>query len=227
MARTDTEGSQATVRDSLALVPSAAALVISALSWMGICADACAEAHHYRLFGVPLPPFGVAYFALCGLAFLSRRRFRLAGLAVAVLLAGGLGSEFVFVWIQKFVIGKWCPWCVAIAASVAAACALFAWARLQELSAPARDGERSNVMKRLAPGAFAVIVAFAAGIAVSAVGMKKPDAFAAAFSSRSLLFGNEKSDIEVYVVTDWFCPSCRVALTADGIARALAEVSAR
>ncbi len=66
-------------------------------------------------------------------------------------------------------------------------------------------------MKRLAPGTFVAVVAFAAGIAVSAVGVKKPDALAAAFSPRSLVFGDENSSVEVYVVTDWFCPSCRVA----------------
>ncbi len=211
MAGTAPAGIGTAVRDSSALVPIAAAWLISALSWAGICTDACAEAHLFRLFGVPLPPFGVGFFAVCAVAFLARRRVRIAGFAVGVLLAGALGSELVFLWIQKYVIGTWCPWCVAIAVSVAAACALFARERLRDASARARDGERTDVMKRLAPGTLAVVVAFAAGIAVSAVGMKKPDAFAAGLSPRSLVFGDEKSSTEVYVVTDWFCPACRTA----------------
>ncbi len=198
-------------RDFLALVPIGAALLMSALSWTRLCTGGCAEMHLYRLFGVPLPPFGIAYFALCGLAFLARRRFGIAGLALTVLLAGALGSEVVLVWIQKYVIGRWCPWCVGIAVAVVAACALVAREGLQAVAAHFRNGERTFVMKRLAFKTFVIVVAFAAGMAVSATGMKKRDAFAAGFSAKSVVFGNEKSGVELYVVTDWFCPGCRAA----------------
>ncbi len=201
---------QGAFRDSVALVPFAAALLVSALSWVGVCTDDCAEMHLYRLFGVPLPPFGTGYFALGSAAFLARRRSRLAELAVTVLLAGALGAEAVFIWIQKFVVGKWCPWCVGIAVCVVAACTLVALERLERLAANFRNGERKLVMKKLASGTLVVLVAFAAGLAVTAVGMKKP-ASAAGLSAESIAFGNAKSSIEVYFVTDWFCPGCRAA----------------
>jgi hypothetical protein len=129
-------------------------------------------------------------------------------LAVSVLLAGALGSELVFVWIQKFVIGRWCSLCVGIAVSVVAACVLYARERLQGMA----DG--NAVMKRLAGKTFVILVAFAAGMAVSAVGMKRPNAFSAAlaaFSGNSVAFGDAGSSSELYVVTDWFCPACRKA----------------
>ncbi len=202
------------IRDSLALVPIAAALLLSVLSWAGVCTDACAEMHRYRLFGAPLPPFGVGYFVLCSLAFLARRRSGVAAFALNVLLAGALGSESVLVWIQKFVIGTWCPWCVGIAVCVVAACALVAREQLQGMTALIRTGERNIIMKKLASKLIVVFFAFAAGMTVSVAGMKKPDAFSAAlagFSAKSVEFGDANSGSEVYVVTDWFCASCRRA----------------
>jgi hypothetical protein len=103
-------------------VPFAAAWILSVLSWLGICSGGCEETHLYRIFGLPLSPLGVGYFTLCGLAFLTRNRFRFSGFLVPVLLSGALGSEFVLVWYQKYVIGRWCPLCVGIALSVVTAC---------------------------------------------------------------------------------------------------------
>jgi hypothetical protein len=165
----------------------------------------------YRFFGIPLPPFGVGYFALCGLAFLGSTRSEYAGFAVSLLLSAALGSEFVLVWIQRFVIGKWCPRCVGIALCVVAACALVARARLQGIAQQIRSGERNLVMKRLACRSFVVLTAFFAGMCVSATGVRKPDAFAAGFSAKSVVFGKADSSSEVYIITDWFCPSCRAA----------------
>src|SRR5512140_2111072 len=90
-------------------VPFAAAWILSTMSWLGICSDGCEETHLYRLFGFPLPLLGVGYFTLCGLAVLTRNRFRFSGFLIPVLLSGALGSEFVLVWFQKYVIGRWCP----------------------------------------------------------------------------------------------------------------------
>ncbi len=82
------------------------------------------------------------------------------------------------------------------------------------MTALVRNGERTVIMKRLVGKTFVVLVAFAAGMTVSIVGMKKPGAFSAAqagFSANSVVFGNAESSSELYVVTDWFCPSCRSA----------------
>ena len=192
-------------------VPFAAAWILSAMSWLGICSDGCEETHLYRIFGFPLSPLGVAYFTLCGLAFLARNRFRFSGFLVPVLLSGALGSEFVLVWFQKYVIGKWCQLCVGIALSVVAACVLIAMERLPGIAIRIRGGERNLAMKRLAGKAVLILVAFLAGMGITAMGLQKPDAFAAGLSVKSLAFGNAESSTEVYIVTDWFCPACRAA----------------
>ncbi|MCL5884603.1 MAG: thioredoxin domain-containing protein [Deltaproteobacteria bacterium] len=204
-------GSENAVRGSLALVPIAAALILSALSWLGICSDGCTETFQYRFFGIPLPPFGVGYFALCGVALLARRHSVYVGVAAMLLLSGALGSEFVLVWIQKFVIGKWCPRCVGIALSVVAAFVLVVWEQLSDMAVHIRSGERKLGMNWIMGKAVMILIAFFAGVAVSAMGVKMPDAFAAGLSVKSLAFGDPESSSEVYIVTDWFCPACRVA----------------
>jgi hypothetical protein len=192
-------------------VPIAAAWVLSVMSWLGICSDGCEETHLYRLFGVPLSPIGVGYFTLCGLAFLTRNRFRFSGFLIPVLLSGALGSECVFVWIQKYVIGRWCLLCVGIALSVVTACVLIALERWTGVAVRIRGGERNLVMKRLAGKAVLILFAFLAGLGVTATGLEKPDAVAAGLPATSFAFGDTGSGSEVYIVTDWFCPACRAA----------------
>ena len=192
-------------------LPLAAAWILSAMSLLGICSDGCEETHLYRLFGFPLPPFGLGYFTLCGLAFLTRNRFRISGALVPVLLSGALGAEFVLVWIQKYVIGRWCLLCVGIGLSVATACVLIALERLPGVALRIRDGERNLVMKRLAGKTALILFAFLAGMGVTATGLEKPDAIAAGLPVTSFAFGDAGSSSEVYILTDWFCPACRAA----------------
>ena len=66
-------------------------------------------------------------------------------------------------------------------------------------------------MKRLAGKTVLILLAFLAGMGISATGLSKPDAFAAGLSVKSLAFGDTESSSEVYIVTDWFCPACRAA----------------
>ncbi len=211
METTAAAGPGRSVRGYLIAVPFAAAWVLSVMSWLGICSDGCEETHLYRIFGLPLSPFGVGYFTLCGLAFLTRNRIRFSGFLIPVLLSGALGSEFVLVWIQKYVIGRWCPLCVGIALSVATACVLIALERLPGVANRIRGGERDLVMKRLVAKTALILFAFLAGMGVTAMGLKKPDAFAAGLPVTSLAFGEEGSSTEVYLITDWFCPACRAA----------------
>lgn len=199
------------IRRLLPMAPIAAGLALSALDWAGYCPDACAETSLYRLFGMPLPPLGAAYFTVCGVACLLRRRHAAYFGALVLLLSGGLGAEAVFTYIQKAVIGKWCPICVGVALCVAAAAALIA----HEYSAGRKrmqpERERKTVMKRFAVHGALVLLAFLAGLGVTASGLGKPDAYAAGLAPEMLSFGPADSTREVYIVSDWFCPACRVA----------------
>ncbi|TRZ97704.1 MAG: hypothetical protein D4R80_06500 [Deltaproteobacteria bacterium] len=211
METTDSGGLWKSYRGYWIAVPFAAAWILSILSWLGICSDGCEESHLYRFFGFPLSPLGVGYFTLCGLVFLTRNRFRFSGFLIPLLLSGALGSEIVLIWIQKYVIGRWCPLCVGIALSVATACVLVALERLPGVASRIRGGERNLVMKQLAGKTALILFVFLAGMGGTATGLKKPDAFAAGLPVKSLAMGDVESTTEVYFVTDWFCPACRVA----------------
>ena len=211
MGTTASTGLWKSTRGYWIVVPLAAAWILSVMSWLGICSDGCEESHLYRFFGFPISPLGVGFFTVCGFAFLTRNRFRLSGFLIPVLLSGALGSEFVLVWIQKYVIGRWCPLCVGIALSVVTACVLTALERLPGVAVRIRGGERNLEMKRLAGKTALILFAFLAGIGGTAIGLKKPDAIAAGLPVNSLAFGETESRTEVYIITDWFCPACRAA----------------
>ncbi|MBE0603805.1 MAG: hypothetical protein IH611_09270 [Deltaproteobacteria bacterium] len=196
---------------SLPLFFFAAGLAISALDWAGVCTEACAETSLYRFFGFPLPPLGVAYFALCGAARIASRSHGIFRATLAVLLFGGLGAEGVFIWIQAFVIGRWCPMCVGVAVCVAAGCGLIVREHFSGTNAILLSEERKSLMKRTAVHAAMVLISFLAGLGTAALGLEKPDAYAAGLTPEMLAFGPADSSTEVYIVSDWFCPACRVA----------------
>ena len=188
-----------------------AGLALSLLDWVGVCTEACAETSLYRFFGLPIPPLGAAYFTLSGAARLAARRHPFFRTALAVLLAGGLGAEAVFTWIQAAVIGRWCPMCVGVAACVAACSACIAIEHFSGTDAILLEKEREPSMNRPAVHAALLLLAFLAGLGTAALGIKKPDAFASGLTPETLSFGPANSGVEVYIVSDWFCPACRVA----------------
>jgi len=192
---------------------------VSALDWVGVCTESCAEASMYRIFGFPLPPLGVAYFAMCAAAWLLRRRHLLFLTALAGLLFGGLGAELYFTWIQWQVIGHWCLMCVIIACCVAGACATFLIEYFSGTMTTTMTmtilsiNERKSLMKR--PYVYAALAFFAlslfGGFGTATVGLKKPDAIAAAITPETLAFGLQNKNKAVYFISDWFCSACRMA----------------
>jgi len=83
-------------------------------------------------------------------------------------------------------------------------------------------------MKRSAVRGLLVLLALTVGLGISTLGLKKPDAYAADLTPAMLAFGPADSSMEVYVISDWFCPACRVAepeiLKGAGLAMKQAKV---
>src|SRR4051794_38778996 len=99
---------------SLALIAS---LILSVLSWLELCVEHCSANQDYRLFGLPFAMVGITFFTvLIALHFLSRR-YQFMSRLVGWLIASALGAELMFIIIQKYTIGHWCPVCLGIAAS--------------------------------------------------------------------------------------------------------------
>jgi hypothetical protein len=98
-----------------------AGCVIAVLSLVEeICmVKACRDTLSFTFLGIGLGWIGVAYFGLLLTVLALRNRFSPLRLLLDCLVFAGIGTELRLLWIQKFVIGAWCPFCVSIA------CALF------------------------------------------------------------------------------------------------------
>jgi hypothetical protein len=97
-----------------------AGCVISVLSLIEeLClVQACRDTLSFTLFGVGLGWVGAGYFGGLLMLLALRTRFPLLGLLLAAMVFAGIGAEFRLLWIQKFIIGAWCPFCVSIACTV-------------------------------------------------------------------------------------------------------------
>ncbi len=134
---------------------------------------------------------------------------------VGLLIAGAAGAELQFILIQKYKIGAWCPVCLSIAACVGLAFFCFAFRIFLEMKEEiAQDtGKRvtkGDLMTTIWKGIAGVSLC-ALGFFVALIGVAKMDPLAAAEETlkESLVFGKKDSPIEVYLFTDWACPSCR------------------
>lgn len=191
---------------------TAAGLILSILSWANVCTTACSAAHEYRFFGMPFAWIGVAFFFLAGVLHYLSLEKPILSTYLGWMMAGALGSEVIFVGIQKYVIGGWCPICLGIAAMVALVLLMYGVAYIKKLSTYNHTRQKDLFMKHLyksmTPLAF-----FAVGLLAAFIGVAKPVDAAdntAAVVNR-LEMGNKNSDTKVYFITDWFCPACKKA----------------
>jgi uncharacterized membrane protein len=97
-----------------------AGCVIAVLSLVEeICmVKACRDTLSFTFLGIGLGWIGVAYFGLLLTVLALRHRFSLLRLLLDCLVFTGIGTELRLLWIQKFIIGAWCPFCVSIACTL-------------------------------------------------------------------------------------------------------------
>jgi hypothetical protein len=82
-------------------------------------ASACRDTAGFTVFGFNMGWFGIAYFSLILMLLWMRKSVYRLDWGLAALVFAGIGAELRLLWIQKYVIGGWCPLCVTIC------CALF------------------------------------------------------------------------------------------------------
>lgn len=177
-----------------------AGLVLTFISWLELCTETCTEAHNYRFYGTKFEVFGGAYFILLNLVHLLSKKRRSLSYIVLLLIAGGLGAESFFIWLQKSQIGSFCPVCLAIAASLFMAGLLSLF--LTVINRKPEGGYMKN---------FGLISVFAFGLIMAFVGVTKINPLEAAQQEikEQIKFGKADSPVEVYLFTDWTCPACR------------------
>ena len=121
-----------------------------------------------------------------------------------------LGSEMMFIYVQKYKIGSWCPICLSIATALTVATLAYLYEYCIDFKGSLENPDRGPIMINVYKG-LAGIGFFMLGFLIAFGGIGRYNSIEAAENSikEKITFGNPKSHIEVYVFTDWSCPACR------------------
>jgi len=183
-----------------------AAFLLSVSLAAGLCTEACKATYKWTIFGVKLPLLGIGFFGLCLLLFHLRNRpvFRLF---LQTAIAGALGAEITFLYVQHAIIKRWCPMCIAVAFCVGVTGVALAGGHFSG-KGMIFSSWRETMARHLSKGAFLAAAVFA-GAYLSFLGLGNPATSHA--EPLPVALGLQDSEVEVYVFTDWFCPACREA----------------
>lgn len=185
-----------------------AGLFLTILSLANVCHESCLKGHSYRLLSLPFEWIGLFYFIPLLISFLLSKSSPLFSLFTGLMLAAGIGSEVMFILIQKYVIGSWCLLCLGIAASIFVSASSWAIDYFFELQSTIFIGHREKILKRI-KRAILMLSATAGGFLIAFVGVSKQEqALESVAFEQKILFGNQESPIEIYVFTSWSCPAC-------------------
>jgi len=188
-----------------------AGLILSFLSWIEFCVEHCSANQDYRLFGLPFAFIGMTVFPILLIFHFLSPYFPLFRTLRNWILAGALGSEIMFIIVQHYQIGAWCPVCLSIAAAVAIASVVLLVGYLQELNSALNQSNRGIIMYKVKKAFASLSFVMLMGFLFAFVGISKinPAEAAAAEMKEKLAFGKKGSPVEVYFVTDWYCTACR------------------
>jgi hypothetical protein len=103
------------------------ALILAIVSYNNICTTACEATHRYLLFTLPFEFIGFPFFISLLILHLFAWRSPFLSRIKENLVSAALGAEFIFITIQKFQIGSWCPLCLSIAATLFLSAIALAW----------------------------------------------------------------------------------------------------
>jgi len=174
-------------------------LILSLLSGTDLCNfGGCTDAHQYRFYGLKLPVVGACFF-VCYAATSLCPPARPISLIGDWFLAGAVGAEAAFIHLQKYVIQAWCPLCIGIAAVVG----LLALLRIINFSQS--QGRVVAMTGKFCGKILLIIAIIITSFSLTLNGMAKSEAQA---SDLNIALGKQNSKVEVYVFSDWFCPSC-------------------
>jgi hypothetical protein len=129
-------------------------------------ATACRDTAGFTIFGFNMGWFGIAYFSLILALLWLRNRVYVLVWAFAAMVFTGIGAELRLLWIQKYVIGGWCPLCVTICCSLFIAALLLLIEKIKE--AGLMQGRGKNLLGWMA----FVVTMIATGLVIAIIGVK-------------------------------------------------------
>ncbi|MGD0883279.1 MAG: thioredoxin domain-containing protein [Thermodesulfovibrionales bacterium] len=183
-----------------------AALALSVASALNLCTDACSEAHKYTFFGMSVPFLGIAFFIAATIVYELGRIRRWFSSLFGLMIFGACGAEIAFILIQKYRIQKWCPLCLGIAISVYFVAMVITVEGVQTLISKIND--RRMLFMPVLRKVLTVLIVFTVGFFAAYQGMQKGEAEE---NIPNIFLGKQDSAVEVFIMTDWFCPACRQA----------------
>lgn len=192
----------------IALIALLSGLILTVISSLELCTSACVEGQKWRLFGYKFETFGLIFFPIGLISHILSLRFPLFRTISSLMIASLAGAEVWFLYIQKMVIGGFCPVCVGIALSLFIAALSYAASFFNESFQSSKEGTMQTWTK-IFPSTGMVFMGFL--IAFLGVAKINPLEAQASTLKDSIAFGKDKGNIEIYVFTDWFCPACRKA----------------
>lgn len=207
---TNTPAKQSLAVYVIAAIALLAACLLTFISCLQLCSQACAEGHSYRLCGLPFETVGLILFPLTLVMHLLSRKFAILSLLTGWMLAAMIGAEIVFIYVQKYKIGSWCPVCLSIAGVLSVAALAYLYDYYKGFKLSLENLERGPIMINVYKGLTGFCFFFV-GLLVAFGGIAKYNPLEAAENKiqDSIAFGNANSNVEVYVFTDWNCPACR------------------
>jgi uncharacterized membrane protein len=126
--------------------------------------SACRDTAGFTIFGLNLGWFGIAYFSLLLIVLWLRKNDDRLDWLLSALVFSALGAEFRLLWIQKFIIGGWCPLCVAIFCAILVAVVILV---VEKLCGTGRQRVKGLMSWLVLIGAMSVI-----GLAVAVMWVK-------------------------------------------------------
>lgn len=191
-------------------VAFACGFALSILSWLELCVEHCSANQNFRLLGLPFAVVGIIFFLSISILHFFSARIPFLSQVVSWLIATSLGAEIVFIGVQKYQIGHWCPLCLSIAATIGLAAFTIGIGYAKKVHSAIQHNNGDEIMRKIKQS-FAWLSFAALGFFMAFVGVTKPDSSEAAIADIKdrMTFGAKDSYVEVYFVTDWYCPSCR------------------
>jgi protein-disulfide isomerase len=156
--------------------------------------------------GLSIPIIGITFFAATGIIYEIGRSRELFSVLFRLSISGAAGAEVAFILIQKFRIQKWCPLCLGIAATVYLTAVIISLGSMRNLIPKVKD--RRITFMSVARKLVVVVMVFLAGYFLAYSGMRSGEAEE---KTPNIFLGKQDSPVEVFIMTDWFCPACRKA----------------